>query len=546
MSQPAVSVQTVRRAMWLELGGLLRGTCGQLGWNIGLPCGVLGPRPHWWGPCGGFWAQKFHQDGPGRGLSEEDIRRAREARLRKTPRPQLSDRARERRVPASRISRLASFGGLAVGLGLGALAEVAKKSLPGGHLQSESSSQLDASPFLSEANAERIVQTLCTVRGAALKVGQMLSIQDNRLISPQLQRIFERVRQSADFMPRWQMLKVLEEELGKDWKDKLASLEEMPFAAASIGQVHQGVLRNGTEVAVKIQYPGVAQSIHSDVQNLLAVLKMSTALPEGLFAEQSLQALQQELAWECDYRREAACAQSFRQLLADDPFFRVPAVIKELCTTRVLGMELAGGVPLDQCQGLSQDTRNQICFQLLRLCLRELFEFRFMQTDPNWANFLYDASSHQVTLLDFGASQEFGTEFTDHYIEVVKAAADGDKDRVLQKSQDLKFLTGFETKAFSDAHVEAVMILGEPFADPGPYDFGVGDTARRIQGLIPVLLQHRLRPPPEETYALHRKLAGAFLACARLHAHIACRDLFQDTYHRYWASRQAQPLPEAS
>lgn len=532
--------------MWLEVVGLLQGTCGQLGRTIGLPCGGRVSRPHWWGPCGGSWTQKFHQDGPGRGLGEEDIRRAREARRKKTPRPQLSNRSQERKVPVSRISRLASFGGLAVSLGIGALAEVAKKSLPGGHQQSEGGSQLGSSPFLSEANAERIVQTLCTVRGAALKVGQMLSIQDNSFISPQLQRIFERVRQSADFMPRWQMLRVLEEELGKDWQAKVASLEEVPFAAASIGQVHQGLLRDGTEVAVKIQYPGVAQSIQSDVQNLLAVLKMSTALPEGLFAEQSLQALQQELTWECDYRREAACAQNFRQLLADDPFFRVPAVVKELCTRRVLGMELAGGVPLDQCQGLSQDVRNQICFQLLRLCLRELFEFRFMQTDPNWANFLYDASSHQVTLLDFGASREFGTEFTDHYIEVVKAAAEGNRDQVLQKSQDLKFLTGFETKAFSDAHVEAVMILGEPFAAPGPYDFGAGDTARRIQGLIPVLLQHRLRPPPEETYALHRKLAGAFLACARLHAHIACRDLFQDTYHRYWASRQAQPLPVAS
>ncbi|XP_069854985.1 atypical kinase COQ8B, mitochondrial isoform X2 [Dipodomys merriami] len=526
----------LRAAMWPEVGGILRGTCKQLGRNVGLPCAALGPRPHWW----------LHQDGPGRGLSEEDIHRAREACPKKMPRPQLSDRSRERKVPASRISRLASFGGLAVGLGLGALAEVAKKSLPGGSLQSEDGSRPGSNPFLSEANAERIVQTLCTVRGAALKIGQMLSIQDNSLISPQLQHIFERVRQSADFMPRWQMLRVLEEELGRDWQTKVAFLEEVPFAAASIGQVHQGMLRNGTEVAVKIQYPGVAQSIQSDVQNLLAVLKMSTALPEGLFAEQSLQSLQQELAWECDYRREAACAQNFRQLLTDDPFFRVPAVVKELCTRRVLAMELAGGVPLDQCQGLSQDIRNQICFQLLRLCLRELFEFRFMQTDPNWANFLYDASSHQVTLLDFGASREFGTEFTDHYIEVVKAAADGDRDRVLQKSRDLKFLTGFETKAFSNAHVEAVMILGEPFAAPGPYNFGAGDTARRIQGLIPVLLQHRLLPPPEETYALHRKLAGAFLACSRLQAHVACRDLFHDIYHRYWARHHAQPLAPTS
>ncbi|PNJ19057.1 COQ8B isoform 13, partial [Pongo abelii] len=134
--------------MWLKVGGLLRGTGGQLGQTVGRPCGALGPGPHRWGPCGDSWAQKFYQDGPGRGLDEEDIRRAREARPRKTPRPQLSDRSRERKVPASRISRLAKFG--------------------------EGGSGPDSSPFLSEANAERIVQTLCTVRGAALKVGQML------------------------------------------------------------------------------------------------------------------------------------------------------------------------------------------------------------------------------------------------------------------------------------------------------------------------------------------------------------------------------------
>uniref|UniRef100_A0A7N4NLW8 Coenzyme Q8B n=1 Tax=Sarcophilus harrisii TaxID=9305 RepID=A0A7N4NLW8_SARHA len=490
-------------------------------------------------PHDGSQAGTQNSAGPASGgLSKEDIRRAREAaRPRMGLRPQLSERAQERKVPASRISRLANFGGLAVGLGLGALVEVARTSLSGGQAGGGSSPTLGPSPFLSEANAERIVKTLCTVRGAALKVGQMLSIQDNSLIRPELQRIFERVRQSADFMPRWQMMRVLEEELGRNWRSKVASLEEKPFAAASIGQVHHGVLPDGTEVALKIQYPGVAQSIRSDVENLLAVLKMSVALPEGLFAEQSLQALQRELAWECDYCREAACARTFRQLLEGDPFFRVPAVIEELSTGRVLAMELASGVPLDQCQGLSQEVRNQICRELLRLCLQELFEFRFMQTDPNWANFLYDASSHKVTLLDFGASRKFGSEFTDHYIEVVKAAADGDRVRVLKKSQDLKFLTGYETKAFSEAHVEAVMILGEPFASAGPYNFGAGDTARRVQNLIPVMLRHRLCPPPEETYALHRKLAGAFLACARLGANIPCGDLFHEVYHSYWAPR---------
>uniref|UniRef100_A0A8C7KG20 Coenzyme Q8B n=1 Tax=Oncorhynchus kisutch TaxID=8019 RepID=A0A8C7KG20_ONCKI len=441
---------------------------------------------------------------------------------------QLSDRARERKVPATRISRLVNFGGLAVGLGLGAIVEVAKQSMEGALLDS---------PLLSEANAERIVNTLCKVRGAALKIGQMLSIQDNSFINPQLQKIFERVRQSADFMPAWQMNKVLEEELGAGWREKLSSFEDRPFAAASIGQVHHGMLQDGREVAMKIQYPGVAESIHSDINNLMSVLKMSLVLPEGLFADSSLEVLQRELAWECDYKREAESAKHFKSLLADDPFFHVPFVVDELSGRRVLAMELVSGVPLDSCVDLDQETRNQICFKILQLCLRELFEFRFMQTDPNWANFFYNAEQNKIILLDFGACRDYPEAFTDDYVQVVHAASIGDRETVLEKSKDLKFLTGFEAKAFQDAHVEAVMILGEAFTNSDPFDFGTQSTTQRIQSLIPVMLRHRLTPPPEETYSLHRKMAGSFLICSKLGAKIACKDMFLDIYNSYQQRR---------
>uniref|UniRef100_A0A3Q3MEQ6 NUMB like endocytic adaptor protein n=1 Tax=Mastacembelus armatus TaxID=205130 RepID=A0A3Q3MEQ6_9TELE len=479
-------------------------------------------------------------------LTPEDIKKARETKQVqvKPVRQKLSDRARERKVPTTRISRLVNFGGLAVGLGIGAIAEVAKQSLVGKQ-KGETSALLD-SPLLSEANAERIVSTLCKVRGAALKIGQMLSIQDNSFINPQLQKIFERVRQSADFMPTWQTNKVLEEDLGPGWRDKLLFFEDKPFAAASIGQVHHAVLKDGRDIAMKIQYPGVAESIRSDVNNLMSLLKMSVVLPEGLFADSSLEVLQRELAWECDYRREAECAKKFRSILEGDEFFQVPEVIDELSGHRVLAMELVQGVPLDGCVDLPQETRNQICFNILQLCLRELFEFRFMQTDPNWANFFYNSETNKVVLLDFGACRSYPESFTDDYIQVVHAASVGDRATVLSKSKDLKFLTGFEAKAFEEAHVEAVMILGEAFVSTEPFDFGTQSTTQRIHSLIPVMLHHRLTPPPEETYSLHRKMAGSFLICSKLKARIPCRDMFLDVYNAYNERRQAKQAAQAN
>ncbi|RZC41767.1 aarF domain-containing protein kinase 4, partial [Asbolus verrucosus] len=451
-----------------------------------------------------------------------------------TPNPKskqkLSESSKQRKVPSSRIGRMVSFGSLAAGLGIGTATEYAKRTF--GFGESTDPSTL----FLNQSNLDRIVDTLCKVRGAALKLGQLLSIQDDSIINPQLAKALERVRKSADFMPNWQVEQVMTLELGSDWRDKFVEFEEKPFAAASIGQVHWGRIKDGREVAIKIQYPGVARGIESDIDNLGGIMKLWNVFPKGMFLENLMKVAKRELAWEVDYKREAECTRTFRGLLASYSDYYVPEVIDELSTDQVFTTELLDGVPVDQCFDLDIEDRRFIGEKIIELCLLELLEFRYMQTDPNWANFLYNPQKKQIMLLDFGASREYPKAFMDKYVQILKAACDADRETVLAVSRDIGFLTGYESKIYEDAHVDAVMILGEIFRCKDAYDFAAQDMTARIQNLVPTMITHRLCPPPEEIYSLHRKLSGVFLLCSKLKTSVSCREKFLNLYSKYTTS----------
>lgn len=423
-------------------------------------------------------------------------------------------------VPSSRISRLMHYGGLATSLGIGAIGESLRRAAGGGS---------QGSVLLSPGNLQKLVRKLTQMRGAVLKVGQLLSFQDDKFIPKDIQVVLQKVQNGANYMPPRQLEKVMKSNLGPEWKNKFASFEEVPMAAASIGQVHGAVLKDGTQVAVKVQYPGVAESIDSDLDNLMILLTASSLLPEGLFLDKTIANAREELKWECDYVREAQGLEKFKSLLADDSTFVVPKVHHELSTTQVLTMDRMQGSEITSAlDSMPQKTKDWLACNVMRLCLLEIAKFGYMQTDPNWANFLYNSKTHQIELLDFGAARSYGAEFLKNYLGVLRAAVRGDRDQVEKYSLKLGYLTGLESPSMLAAHIDSILVLAEPFSAPGPYDFKDQTVTERVRENIGVMLKERLTPPPEETYGLHRKLSGAFLLCAKMQATIPCSEMFKD------------------
>lgn len=423
------------------------------------------------------------------------------------------------RMPSSQAERIYHYGQLAASIGLGALSERVRR-IAGG-------SRSNGSVFLTPANLELLVRKLSRMRGAALKVGQLISFQDEKIVPKAVQEVLARLQSRASYMPPRQLDEVMVESLGPGWRGLFAEFQDKPIAAASIGQVHKGLAKDGTVVAVKVQYPGVANSIDSDLKTISLLLLGSKVLPEGLFLDKTIRNARMELFWECDYDREAKAAVKFGELLKNDPVFVIPRVIPELTRKHVLTMEYMSGTEITKREW-DQSTRNMIATEIMRLCLLEIAKFRYMQTDPNWANFLYNENTQKIELLDFGASREFGDSFVKNYLQVLRAAVARDRNACEEYSRRLGYLIGHESAAMVNAHVDSILVLGEPFANKGFYDFSNQTVTDRVRANIGVMLNERLTPPPEETYSLHRKLSGAFLLCARLKATVPCNDLFMN------------------
>ena len=427
----------------------------------------------------------------------------------------------EAKVPISRLSRLSKIGGLASRLAGNVLLEGAKQLSQG---QSPKLQQLMMTP----KNIGHVADKLSQLRGAAMKVGQMLSMDAGDLVAPELAEILAKLRSDAKAMPHKQLISILKHHWGQDWLAPFAQFELRPFAAASIGQVHLAYLDSGEKLAIKIQYPGIRDSIDSDIDNVATLLKVSRLISTNVKFDTLLDEAKAQLHNEADYIHEAAQLKLYQKMVADDQRFKVPKVYEQLSNDSILCMEFVDGITIESVAQYSQTIRNTVASALLELFLNELFHFKLVQTDPNFANFMYQPDTQKIVLLDFGATRAMSDKLSNGYYNLMQGAMNSDKSLMTSAAEQIGFFQDAITSEQKQLVIDIFYQAFEPLRVSGEYGFGSSDLAKRIAVAAKAMStqQNEWHTPPTDAIFVHRKLAGIYLLAAKLNAKIDVQALF--------------------
>ena len=435
--------------------------------------------------------------------------------------PQNSD-DKSAAVPTGRVGRLLRFGGIASGIaggvavgGLRALAQGRRPDM--------------AQLLMTPANTLRLTDGLSHLRGAALKLGQMLSMDTGLVLPDELPAILGRMRDDAHHMPPKQLQTVLNVEWGAGWHKRFARFEVHPFAAASIGQVHRATTQDGHELAIKVQYPGVRASIDSDLDNLAALLRLPGLVPGGMDLAPLMAEAKRQLHTEADYLAEAQHLTRFGALLAGSDTFVLPDLHTDLCTPLVLAMTYLDSEPLESLIHAPQAVRDRVVAALIDLVLRELFVFGAMQTDPNLANYRYELKTGRIVLLDFGAVQPIAHDLAANFRALARVALEGTAD----ETREAMLRIGYFSPNTAPHHQEVITSMFEvamaPLRQDTPFDFGRSDLLERLRDMGLAIGNDRelAHVPPAAMLFLHRKIGGMYLMAAKLRARIALRPMIE-------------------
>lgn len=430
-----------------------------------------------------------------------------------------------RAVPQGRLSRLGQFGRLAGGVAGGMIAEGARRLAEG-----DRPTMRDM--MLTPGNVARLTDRLSHLRGAAMKLGQMISLDAGDLLPPELSEIMARLRDNAHRMPPQQLQHVLAQQWGQDWRKRFLRFGASPIAAASIGQVHRATTLDGRDLAIKVQYPGVRESIDSDVDNVATLLRISNLLPDGLDIAPLLAEAKKQLSEEADYLREGRYLTLFGELLADSPEYIIPVLDEEFTTDQVLAMGFVAGKPIETLVDAPQQTRDAAMHLLFRLVMREIFEFGIIQSDPNFANYRYQPESGKLVLLDFGAARRIGPEIAQGYKRLMITALAADRDAVREQAVMAGFVSAVAVSRHRDRIDAMIDVMIDKLAGPAKFDFG--DRAfvepLRNQGMDVAADKAAWHIPPTDLLFVQRKISGMALLSARLNVRMDIRALVAEHF----------------
>lgn len=425
-------------------------------------------------------------------------------------------------VPGGRLGRMLRLGGMTSGV-LGGMAATGVRQMAQG--QRPSLPDL----LLTPRTARRIARDLGRMRGAAMKLGQMLSMDTGLVLPPEVTSILAALRDDAPHMPPKQLQEVLNAEWGPGWLKGFARFDVRPFAAASIGQVHRARTRDGRDLAIKVQYPGVRASIDSDIGNVATLLRLPGLMPGGMDLAPLLREARRQLHLEADYLSEARRLTAFCDLLAGSETFRLPELQPDLSTPQVLAMSYVEGQPIEALADAPQALRDHVASHLIDLVLRELFSFGLMQTDPNLANYRYDEASRRIVLLDFGAVMEIAPGLAQDFRDLLNAALDGDP----AATRAAMLRIGYFDAATAPRHQALIQEMFDaamaPLRQSEPFDFGAADLIARLRdmGLAMGTERDLAHVPPPATLFLHRKIGGIYLLATKLRARVSLRPMLE-------------------
>jgi aarF domain-containing kinase len=369
---------------------------------------------------------------------------------------------------------------------------------------------------LQVEQAKQVVEQLGQLKGAAMKAGQLLSIELRDVFPAEVTDVLSRLQDSGAPVRFEEIDSVLRQELGPERRSRL-QVEETAVASASIGQVHRARLKNadGTSqtVALKVQFRGIADTIDSDLSLLERIAKLFLAVQlKNIDLTSTFEELKAVLKRETDYAHEAQRLLEYRHHTQTLDAFQVPQCFAEFSTARVLAMSFEEGLKLDEYMKTNPPKEERLFFAtaLLDLYFREFFEWGLVQTDANFANFLFRPAAKELVLLDFGATRSYSSEFRCDYQRLLLASFRQDRAEALQYALKLGLIDAREGPLAQQALHELLEAVLSLFRDETqPYDFTSRDHAD--QAAVKLKAFYRAltcSAAPAQLIFLHRKLGG--------------------------------------